>query len=740
MPKIYISRKIDCLIYVKNSLLKLQYILQIILTNLLSSKPTMTDIDIPIISITTEHCSDEVDSDQDDHEKVTLNSTVNTDVENLDSESSSDNAKVYNSLAISRKKTKHHKKAHTDVEDMNDSGSDGEELKSNSELDIKLSLDEFLDHGYFDESSKFEGQNESMHDGRPIPKVCRSPAPMNLLVAQADDGGVTDCENMDGSDDDESDDNESIPENDMAMILEEAGTVESQDQFKGLNLMEHVAHLTNTDSSSSSGSSDDSSSNPFTRRNYRKMHLALSDVENMEFSDYAPSSSKSRKKSTNEEIITIEADSESDDAAIESITSPVLEVTFISKSKSFNKIRAPPRSSHLLSAAPEYSEAVTDVENLNSSDDDDGEVNPCNLKIPVAVAKTEHAILTDTEDLDGVDSEDNEPAPKEMFLGNAVRQLIMVHENESGNPVAKVTPLADHALLSVNVGYFDHGLTDTEDLSDVNEDIFEVDKYTIEKLPDIDSGSVISTDTLNRSLQLPNYESDPVTDTEDFGPTKETRKKKHKHRQSVKGKPKHLGADPRDDPVLTDCEEMVFSDKEGHRRRSEPKQKPLMVPTVTDGSKTDVEFVSGDDDDGNPIAPEQDSPPILYDRSDVFVSTFSSKDAMQSQNAIMNCIHAKVPAITKCSPTPDGVQAVTDTEEVAILSDNEEGGVESYLSRVDTSTPVAVRNDLDETSSVVHDRMVNVFDEQMERLNIKGHKDIQDAHTDVEYLEDEEQK
>ncbi|XP_055678160.1 uncharacterized protein LOC129791896 [Lutzomyia longipalpis] len=692
---------------------------------------------IPTISITEEHFPDDVAEEATETTGLNIND-IHTDVENLDSGDEDFKPSKRKSISLGVKKAKCD--ALTDVEDMNDSGSDAEEAKSAD--DIEISLEEFLDQGYVEEATKYAGHKQHMSDAPP--KEPKRPKTLGLsLGVEADDkGAVTDCENMNASDDEE--ESENFNEDDKPLVLEEANTVESHDLVKNdSGAFAHTPiHLTTTGESTSS-SEESLNEADHVKRHLRKGFRAkqhgppVSDTENIMFSDNEMQGRSIRRKIPlildGWEEVTIQLSGDEDES-VKTPMFPEIDITFAgdpTKDKG-----AKEKQSQLLKV-DDAEDGLTDVENLNSSDDDEDDDQASNTKrrqlIPPAVLKSNTGFLTDTEDVDEVESE-LEDTP-EISLPAPTRELVEVREDRVRKQVIK--PSCGETLGIIG-GYIDKGLTDVEDLSDDEDSsLHEQTTYTIDRAPDLESGNTFVAEKLTAAskLAISSQTPEPLTDTEDLCQTSHpSRRRKHKHRCSGRGKPKLLEIKNQCVDGGTDIEELDLSDTEGVKnteggKHKKEKRTSIAVPViVSNDGATDVEYVSADDlltYEGN--IPNMEASSLA---GHTFVSTVL--DTIGGPDGRKKVAH--VPVIRKVSLVPDGVCCShTDTEDVGMPSDQDD---ETY-SRARTATPFEVHQALDDSSFTIHDRSINAFDVQTEKLNIKGHRECQEAHTDVEYVDDE---
>lgn len=691
--------------------------------------------DIPSISVTNEF------SDNDDDKTDNQIDLVATDCENLDSDDDdASRVKTGNTLVAFTKKTPKSKKdVLTDCEDFD--GSDSEDVQFVPIESDAITLEEFLDQACINETTRFNGQNESTYDGPRIPKRCVSPMPKNCLGVDVDTGGLTDYEEMDGSGDEEVTRDDSEVE--LPLLMDENNTVESHDNVRS-SMGQH--HITTTDSSASSESSGDEHT-PF-KSSRKHLLMGESDTENVLFSDYESALKTCPKKPiitdlAEDEVLVVELSDGDEAGPSEMDTSRCVDVHFRNSAKDQHK-PGTPQFSKLLAVLQDPNEGLTDVENLESSADDDDDYVAGGLTIPAAVVRTDNAYLTDMEDVDGVESDGEDEGVEvdcNITLPKPVRQLIMVQETNTGAPVSRVVPLADNLSLAAEVGYQDKGLTDTEDLSDCNEDMYDTSGYLIESLPDMEAGRITCSDKFSASqLGLPAEGAEPITDTEEMTDVGESRKKRHRHRHSQRHR-QRLAVNNDDEEGLTDVEELIISDQASRRYSSFNAQSsaaPLLtINNTDDGGHTDVELLSGDED-AVPVRSrrmQRNSSPNILNKSDWFNSAEASKEYSQEAGGPRcksNSLCMNLPRLRKLSPTPDAGH--TDIEEMARSGDDDD---EEYEEQNRGDTPAAVHRQLDENNSTTHDRNVNVFDASSERLNIKGHQDIQEALTDSEYLEEE---
>lgn len=401
--------------------------------------------EIPKISITQDFTDEEVE----DSECSANIADAHTDIEDLDSDDK--NSKFpSNQLLKTRKKTKSKKidECGTDVEDCIGSGSDDDFDKS---YDDNLSLTEFLDQGFTDETSGYGGDNKI--------KQSRKAKRASLFVPPDDDGAVTDCEDM-------SSDNEILvvdcPDdpNYENFLLE-------NDDFSSVNVQNSALFEANKKKrlTASKNVDESGSDSDMPAGNWNE----LSDVENIALSDqedqpkYPSRIRNSVSAFDAEEMILVASDTEGACSQFEPL--PAVAVSFISnvrakKSHSHTRRAKSNQSKNTLAVQANPDEGITDIENLDSSDDEGTNIRK-NLSIPLAyVQYAGSKSLTDVEDFD-VDDDCIPSTSNDIKLPSPVREICVMREDKHGDPVAKVMPLvvsANGSYLGIQDEYVDKGL------------------------------------------------------------------------------------------------------------------------------------------------------------------------------------------------------------------------------------------------------------------------------------------
>lgn len=397
--------------------------------------------EIPKISITQDFGTD----DELDESECSANiAEAHTDIEDLDSDNKNSQFPS-NQLLKARKKTKSKKidDCATDVEDCEGSGSDDESVIS---CDLrKLSLTEFLDQGFVEEISSCDGENKTKHS--------RKAKRASLFAPRKDDGAITDCEEF-------SSDNEMVivecpndPEYDNFLL--------DNDDFNSVNVQNSafVHGKKPFVSSKNIDHSDIECDMPAGNWN------DLSDVENIALSDqedppkYPSRIRMSASAYDAEEMILVASDTEGACSKFES--QPDVSVTFVNPIPKKSHTRRTKSSHNKVSLAVQQSpdEGVTDVENLDSSDDDGTNLRK-NLTIPLAYLNSGSKSLTDVEDFD-IDDDCIPSTSFDIKLPSPVREITVMREDKHGDPVAKVMPLvvsANGSYLGIQDDYVDKGL------------------------------------------------------------------------------------------------------------------------------------------------------------------------------------------------------------------------------------------------------------------------------------------
>lgn len=726
--------------------------------------------DIPVISITKEFSDEELD----DVAKLNINDAL-TDTEDLIMDQDSvryrkSPTKCGNSLVDAIIPTTNG--SVTDVEDCTDSDEDEGEVKSAREAEI--TLENFLDQGYVDETT-----NSGNKGAKPKRLThCSSKATEQfsnntLGIVQDTSAALTDCEDL--SDDDDSLGHVSIPDcpEDILTRANDNDAVAIHNVVK--RRQDKHFHKQEAAEASSSESEEDS------KVRHRKCHRKAEDrpkseYENLMISDEEMSGACAKPSNRRsalfeaEELVMEGSDVEEDKPQ----AFPEINITFVSDDREA-PVGKPTRKrpASLAVQTPNADEAVTDVENLNSSDSEEEAGTTPKRLMPRAVVKGGKVGggTTDVEDFnDSDDNEDNEQKNEvsSEFLPSPVREIAIVKQDECGEQRQNVMPL-NRGMLTVRTPDIEQALTDVEDMSDTEEvgEMYDSSKYTIESLPEMDDGdNVYSSDNTRTNsgggttLEVTSPARDPVTDTEDLffeqsastggsgSELRRRRKTKQCHSASQQQQQQHQSKGKKHlemkcdtaAAATTDVEDMYLSDEtakkcgfERAKQRRATIQFSGLMATANDGDgKTDVEFLSGDE----LVCERSQSPLLLCDGYSSIVKT-KERNGPMGRHSETNDIRP-IPMIRKISPSPDPPQNCnTDVEDIQVGSDGEEQGV--TYSRAQTATPFELTRALKESGSCeIYETSPRA---RNELLDIKGMADGNqpEIHTDVESLDDVEQ-
>uniref|UniRef100_A0A182YJY1 Uncharacterized protein n=1 Tax=Anopheles stephensi TaxID=30069 RepID=A0A182YJY1_ANOST len=675
----------------------------------------------------------------------------------------------------------------TDVEDCSDT-SDEEERDKKPTREVEISLDDFLDQGYVDEMTKSDQRGAKPKIlTRSCSKATESSS-KSLKVCMDVSAALTDCEDCAMSGDEEPDKGSEVPDcpEDILMRVDaDNGMVDIHNAVR----RRQDKHLPRTEQVQSSSSDTDEPECKVVR--HRKPHRKgvpvepnrnTSDCENILVSDDESSAcAKPGPISVFEaDEITMEA---SDHETEQSTTFPEINICFVTDEiemeEPSNQKQTKSRPSSLSVGQSNADDAVTDVENLDSSDSDNDAPHQSKRLMPRAVARGgKGGGLTDVEDFNASDEEiDEEQAHLEMggtehsFLPSPTREIAIMRGDGSGEQTSNVMPL-NHACLLAKTPDIEQALTDFEDL-DVNDDekLYDDSKYTSDVLPEMDNDSVYAsenTPVVPKQNLIIEQALDPLTDTEDmffdrsqtkpntvsvsFGTNELRRRRKPKGSactQSYKGKTfldTHATAQE-NGPATTDVEDLYLSDEDAPTDRSKQRRATIQVPPNqnADSAKTDIEYLSGDEYVSERTVP---SPTVCPDG---FRSTINSRERLSGgrhgggPRLGGGCPHP-APTICKSSSTPDTANCHTDCEEIQGASDEEDGAKlgaaaaadQESISRARTATPFELRRALDESGSCeIHDAIVGPPLRYRQDMKRAQQSDGQEMPTDVEFLDED---
>lgn len=712
--------------------------------------------EIPKISITQDFVTDDHEDDNlDDIDECGDIYEAHTDIENLDSDDDKGLSNIKMLKARKKAKSKKIENCHTDVESCQDSGSDDGHSDRSKTFDNKMNLNEFLDQGYTDETSSFGGENEI--------KQSQRGKRASLLVPEEDDGAITDCENLDDTSDEES----------KTASIVVCNAIDEQ-KFNNFLLHNDDYSTGNVNNSSSLKTRPKRGGRIISGKNIEisdsecdlmpNSWNELSDMEGVVLSDqeFKQSRPENFKSSANaldfEEMIVAVCDVEDSCPNTPKTTNPPeLLVAFICNRPKKLRISARARSSKVAQSrnmltvlqCADDAEAITDFEVLDSSDDERENIQK-ELTIPIAYVSSSPQPLTDVECFDVDDSDLAIPSTsRDIKLPSPVREICVMREDEHGDPVAKVMPLVgpdNGQFLNISDNYVDKGLTDTEQMSGDEEDSGNGNEYDLAEMPDIDSGTVTSSESLVLFVCEKRADYEPLTDIEDLQMVnnKQSRRKKIKPKAN-KTPDGLLAVNNEEQDVLTENDEVLMEEDQAAGYFSRHIQ---IVASATiersnenDNTLTDTESISGDEETLFGKALKEIDPNML--RQETFFSTITLTDSSSSNKYRGQYPdYSKISTIVKTREAHDSSaeMSVTSVEELAHSDTDDMLGID-LDSHNQSVTPNELRTVFNEShSSCIHDQSRSQYDRTNEMLQMKNFVDIQDTHTDVECLEDDKSK
>ena len=374
--------------------------------------------EVPQISIDEIETLDFERNDDDNSRRPSINE-CHTDVEELDIDQ--DGKIKKNSLIDVLKINEKCNGGVTDIEDCEDSGDEIED-NSNHYDDGGFSINEFLDQGLVDEHSNLQ-ENTRKNKLQTMQSLAKTPSPtvFNLTVNQPNLGGTTDVEQLEDSGDD-NDSEISYSDDDKPIVLEGVNTVDVHDSMNMQKKSEKYFPKVIVPSTSSDSEEENFKIKPKPHHKPKKSHRHennKSDVENIYFSNEENQKRPMEKFSVPEtpdiEVMAFEGSDEENDKQDKL---PEVNITFFNDKKEIKKKKVP-ISGGMLGLPENHQEAVTDVENLDSSEDDEDKngvsSKPSTSKnlIPMAVVRSD--ALTDVEDFDDSENDFNLVEPRAVF-------------------------------------------------------------------------------------------------------------------------------------------------------------------------------------------------------------------------------------------------------------------------------------------------------------------------------------
>lgn len=322
-----------------------------------------------------------------------------------------------------------------------------------------------------------------------------------------------------------------------------------------------------------------------------------------------------------------------------------------------------------------------------------------------------------------------------IVLPDAVRNLILTKEDQSGRPVSVMIPLGslEPSGLIPPIQELEGGTSELEDLevSDIDDTAMSsyYPRYPTPELPDFEGNVIIEDSELvktdNDKLKVQKILPEPVTDTEDLLLCTDKKPKKGKLRHKNVSSLKHRDAIAQN---KTDTEEIDISDRDEKEAKG-----VLVLPASEPDPMTDVDdmYISGDDDVEDKHHFTSVTPDCLKDINYDTVTTSKEDMGPFSAEARQQFLSIDVPKIYTTSPTPDvPVLNSTDSEDMTTSAD------EDAYSRAETMTPFDVRMEFEDQSSTVYMKHTSKFDLDApeEAIHVKGAVDVRESFTDIEDL------
>uniref|UniRef100_A0A8W7P1B0 Uncharacterized protein n=1 Tax=Anopheles coluzzii TaxID=1518534 RepID=A0A8W7P1B0_ANOCL len=338
---------------------------------------------------------------------------------------------------------------------------------------------------------------------RSCSKAAEGPSSKSLMVCADVAAALTDCEDcaMSGEDGNTS----VVPDCPDDILMRQDADNGMVDIHNAVRRRQDK-HLPRAEQQAAQSSSSDSDEPECKVVRHRKPHRKgvveqrsnISDCENILVSEEESSSlAKPGPASAFEaDEVTMEA---SDHETEQSVTFPEINICFVTDGDAGDEPakQCSSRPSTLTVGQANADEAVTDVENLDSSDSETSAPQRSKRLMPRAVARGGKGDgLTDVEDFNASDVEQDGQSPQDVggeehsFLPSPTREIAIMRGDGSGEQTANVMPL-NHTYLLARTPDIEQALTDFEDLA-VNDDekLYDDAKYTIEALPEMDNDTV----------------------------------------------------------------------------------------------------------------------------------------------------------------------------------------------------------------------------------------------------------
>ncbi|KAG5895835.1 hypothetical protein JTB14_038265 [Gonioctena quinquepunctata] len=375
--------------------------------------------------------------------------------------------------------------------------------------------------------------------------------------------------------------------------------------------------------------------------------------------------------------------------------------------------RSPPSG---LSVPVQSDEAVTDCENLDSSDDEDRRE-----KMQFALLRSTD--LTDEEELDG-DPYSRADYP-EIELPPPVRNMIILKDNES-LPTVKILPIDDDSQWNSPNNEAEEVSTDEESISHIDDSI---DRTVAVEFLFQDCGVIDESEEVRRKSKTRSDMADELTDTEELVMDTQKRRRapkfKYMHEKFLSEKNKLAVKPSTDSRKLTDTEDVYLTDDNEETFRS---LSPMLnLPDAIADGATDTEVIAQSSDEEIYTRPGSRTPQHMREMEGEMIMSKDGSGAFSPQERLLVNKNVKRPVDVIPSPM------YTDTEDLATSADED---LTSYT-RAETATPSQVQRALDQvSSSKVHTEDKRKFDAEG-CMYLKGGGYVEHP-TDVEDLSEEE--
>lgn len=277
------------------------------------------------------------------------------------------------------------------------------------------------------------------------------------------------------------------------------------------------------------------------------------------------------------------------------------------------------------------------------------------------------------------------------------------------------------------------GLTDTEDLSENEDEYDNGAEYEIAEIPNLDGGNVSSAEgltTLTSDRRVSDFEQ--LTDVEEIRESGKKLRRKRSKPKAPKTKGGLLAVNGHDgEDGLTENEELYVSDDQiGNFQNVRHLNLHAAHNGQPDGGVTDTEDFSGDED---MLKYNSEIDPNVF-QQEAFFSTITSTDGPHGKSAHKHG-YSKISTTIKTREAQESSadQSNTDVEDLAQSDADELLGVDAQSRG---PTPNLLRSAFNESaSSHVYDQSKSGFNIASEANHIKGYENINESHTDTECLE-----